>query len=365
MTILPVCTQCGKEYPALGAPHRCTCGGIFDYSEFPKYSSTEIDPQGNGLWKYRGMLGLEEPISAITLGEGNTPLLPTDINSHEVFLKLENQNPTGSYKDRGSAVLTSFLVSRGVLSIVEDSSGNAGASLAAYAARAGIKAKIFVPESASGPKRKQIEEYGAELAAIPGPRSQAALAVQAAVSENTVYASHAFMPFGLCGIATIAYEIFQDLGGRVPGTIVTPVGHGGLLYGVMKGFKALRMASVVNQEPFYVGVQTSGCAPIFNAYENHEFTLREPHESDTIAEGVRVKNPTHGTAILHEIDDSRGRILQVEEPDLIQAYANIAKKGFFVEPTSALPWAAITTSREIFPDPIVIIITGSGYKTQF
>jgi threonine synthase len=365
MTNLPSCTKCGKSYPATGAPFLCDCGGTFDFIDFAEYSNTKIDSKRKDLWKYGSLFDLENELPVVTLGEGNTPLVETEYSGHSIWLKLENQNPTGSYKDRGSAVLTSFLLSRGVRSIVEDSSGNAGASIAAFAARAGIRARIFVPESASGPKRRQIEEYGAELVSIPGPRAEAAKAVRQVVSGSDIYASHAYMPFGLLGIATIAYEIVDAMGGMAPGTIMAPAGHGGLLYGVIKGFKALKKAAVIEKEPFYAGVQSSGCAPIFTAYQNHEYTLREPKESDTIAEGVRVRNPVRGEAILHEIAASRGAIYSVEEADLIRAHDAISRKGFFVEPTSALPWAALDGIIGKVPEPIVMILTGSGYKTQF
>jgi len=261
--------------------------------------------------------------------------------------------------------LTSFLTSRGVTQVVEDSSGNAGASLAAYAARAGINAKIFIPESASGPKRKQIEFYGAELALIPGPRSEAAKAVQNAADSGIAYASHAYMPFGLTGIATIAYEIAAVLSKDGPGTVIAPLGHSGLLYGVMRGFTALRKAAEVNNEPYYVGVQAAGCSPVFDAFQKHEFTLREPLESDTIAEGVRVKSPLRGEAILHKLNSNNGMIVKVQETALTQAYKEMSEMGFFVEPTSALVWAALKEIRAKLPEPIVLILTGSGYKTQF
>jgi threonine synthase len=316
------------------------------------------------MWKYRALFGLADDSPIVTLGEGNTPLVEIGVASESVFLKLEYQNPTASYKDRGSAVLASFLASRGVRSVVEDSSGNAGASLAAYAARAGITARVFVPEAASGPKRRQIEVYGAELVPIPGPRANAARAVREAISDDVIYASHAYMPFGLCGIASITYEIAAQLGGKSPGTVIAPVGHGGLLYGMMRGFKALKMAAVVREEPYYVGVQSAGCAPLFAAYQSNEFTLREPPESDTIAEGVRVRNPVRGEAILREIAGGRGRILQAVEPELLKAYTELAQQGFFVEPTSALPWAILPEIIGNVPGPVVIILTGAGFKTK-
>ena len=364
MSILPTCINCGKQYPPSDAPFLCSCGGVFDYSFLPKFQSSSIDESLPGMWKYKTMFGLEDSALTVSLGEGRTPLVQTNSNSGSVWLKLEYQNPTGSYKDRGSAVLTSFLAGRGVKSVVEDSSGNAGASLAAYAARSGIEARVFVPETASGPKRSQIEYYGAEMVSVPGPRVNAARAVREAVTGEVVYASHAFMPFGLLGIASIAYEIIAELGGKAPGTVIAPVGHGGLLYGVIQGFKALKTAAVVKEEPFYVGVQSAGCAPIFDAFESHEFTLREPLESDTIAEGVRVSHPVRGMGILREIAGGNGRIMQVADPELLDSYHDLAKRGFFVEPTSALPWAVLPKLSWNIPEPIVVILTGAGFKSK-
>jgi threonine synthase len=364
MHVKPRCTQCGSNYPDEGTPYLCACGGTYNYFEFPEFIPSKVDRSRMGLWKYEAMFGLDATAPVISLGEGDTPLIETTIDGHQILAKLEYQNPTGSYKDRGSAILTSFLASRNVENVVEDSSGNAGASLAAYAARAGMHARIFVPESASGPKRKQIECFGAELVGIPGPRASAAQAVRNAVSDTQIYASHAYMPFGLCGIASIAYELVDGLGGKTPGTVIAPVGHGGLIYGLIRGFKALKTAAVVKEEPYYLGVQAAGCAPIYDAYQKHEYTLREPHESDTIAEGVRVRAPIHGTDILHEMDSGRGQIDQVTEDDLIDAYWAMAGKGFFVEPTSALPWAAFTKLPGNIPEPVVLILTGAGFKTK-
>ncbi|MBA3072919.1 MAG: pyridoxal-phosphate dependent enzyme, partial [Anaerolineae bacterium] len=248
------CSKCHKIYPINQTPFQCECGGSFDYAEFPAFSEDLIDHSIYRMTKYNRLFGFEQDFGLVTLGEGNTPLLSTTINGSEVFCKMESHNPTGSYKDRGSAVLVSFLNSRGVRFAVEDSSGNAGASFAGYCARAGIKARVYVPESASGPKRMQIERYGAELVRVPGPRSEAAKAVLKAVNAGAVYASHAWMPFGLTGIATIAYEIVEQLG-NVPETLIAPVGHGGLLYGIMRGFESMNKARRIPHEPYYIGVQ--------------------------------------------------------------------------------------------------------------
>src|ERR1700690_4037489 len=165
------CTSCGQAYPDLGAPYQCpACGGLFDYVEpliyNPRHSTVRTD--------------------SVSLGEGNTPFLSAKISGREIYFKCEYSNPTGSFKDRGTSTLVSFLRSRGVTEAIEDSSGNAGASFAAYAARAGIKARVYVPDSASGPKRKQIEAYGAEFMPVPGPRSKASEAVIQAATAGMV-----------------------------------------------------------------------------------------------------------------------------------------------------------------------------------
>jgi len=308
------------------------------------------------------MLGLEDAAERVTLGEGYTPLIPLEYQSEPVYLKLEYQNPTASYKDRGTAVLISFLLSRGVTSAVEDSSGNAGASFAAYAARAGMKGRIYVPESASGPKRVQIEAYGAELVRVPGPRANAAAAVLVEAGRGAAYASHAFMPFGLTGIATIAYEVCAQME-QGPGTIIVPVGHGGLMYGMMKGFEALVAAHLLAQEPYYLGVQSAACAPVATAYQKNSLEAARVTPGDTLAEGVKVSEPVRGNAILSHISATRGKIVAFDDKRLIQAYNQLARLGFFVEPTSALVYAAMESEWNQLPKPVVLILTGSGTKT--
>jgi threonine synthase len=282
----------------------------------------------------------------------------------EAGLKLESLNPSGSYKDRGTAVLISQLLARGIRQAVEDSSGNAGASFAAYAARAGLKGKVFVPEAASGPKRTQIEQYGAELVRVPGPRSAAAAAVLQDVAKGATYASHAYMPFGLAGIATIAYEIWETLNGA-PGTIIAPVGHGGLLSGIQRGFAALKNAGKVPRIPYWVGVQAAACAPCWEAYRHKDISAVDfAREDATVAEGVRVRKPVRASAILKEIFSTGGEVLAIDEQEILPAYHELAGRGFYVEPTSALVLCALRKLGVHLPKPVVMVISGSGLKYQ-
>jgi threonine synthase len=356
------CSKCGRPYPATGTPWHCECGGTYDYLEFPEFDLEQINTRARSLWRYQSLLGLESEAEPITLGEGNTPLIPLTADNTQVFCKLEYQNPSGSYKDRGTAVLINFLKSRGVEYAVEDSSGNAGASFAAYAARAGIRSRVYVPESASGPKRSQIEAYGAELVAVPGARSAAAQAVLEEADRGAAYASHAYMPFGLTGIATIAYEIVDQLGSP-PGTVIAPLGHGGLLYGVMLGFEAMQRAGSIEKEPWYLGVQSAACNPVARAYRSNLDEIHEEPCQDTVAEGVKVSNPVRGAAILSHLRSSGGKIIDIEEASLLRAYHEMAEIGLFVEPTSALVYSALQQYRKVLAEPVVLILTGVGTKT--
>jgi len=338
------------------------CGGVYDFSEPPAFDPAKVESSLPGLWRHREAFELPDAAPVVSLGEGLTPLLWDDIESQRVGFKLEYLNPTGSYKDRGSAVLISQLLSRGVTEAVEDSSGNAGASFAAYAARAGIRARVYVPESASGPKRIQIERYGAELHPIPGPRSAAAQAVLAEAQNGFVYASHAYMPFGLAGIATIAYELWEAVG--VVGTVIAPVGHGGLLLGLRRGFASLKNQNLIKSMPYFVGVQAAACAPVVAAFEHSLSAVATTREGPTIAEGVRVRQPVRVEALLREILPGEGTFLAVGEDQILPAAEELARKGMYVEPTSALVWAAFRQLSGKIAEPIILILSGSGYKVQ-
>ncbi len=353
-----LCLGCDLPYPASGVPYRCPhCGGLYDDLSLPK--AMHVDPAQPGIWRY--LSAIEKNVPPVSLGEGNTPLVSASYQGRQIYLKCEYNNPTGSFKDRGSAVLTAFLKARGVAEAIEDSSGNAGASFAAYAARAGLRARIFVPEHTSGPKRDQIEMFGAELVAIPGPRQRSAEAAILAADAGAVYASHAYLPFNLAGYATCAYEIVEQLG-LEPGAVIVPAGQGGLLLGIGRGFQALLQAGEVKNLPRLVGVQAAACAPLFALWEN------TPTDhlvfGKTLAEGVQNVHPLRADAVLATVKSSAGCIVSVEEARILPGRDALARLGFYVEPTSALVWSALEQKLSELPDPVVVILTGSGYKVR-
>lgn len=359
-----LCTNCRRPYPEQETPYRCmVCGGLYDFVGHIRYDPEQVESGLPGIWRFRHTFGLPAKAPVVTLGEGDTPLVWTRVEGRHVAFKCEYLNPTGSFKDRGSAVLASFLRSRGVVSIVEDSSGNAGASLAAYAARSGMQARLFIPDSASGPKRAQMDAYGAEVVRILGPRSNAAQAVRRVADQGAVYASHAYMPFNLPGYVTLAYELFNQLPGA-PGTVIAPVGQGGLLIGIGRGFAALQQAGLVEQLPKLVGVQARACAPLWALSTYGPAGLSWVGEEQTLAEGIRVKYPLRGDLVLKFVEDSQGIFLAVDEEEILPGRDYLARLGFYVEPTSAVVWPALHKIIKDLPEPVVTVLTGSGFKSS-
>ncbi len=353
------CQKCQSPYPAQGLPYLCpSCGGVYDLSTLPLYQSDLINKRFPGIWKYQHSFGMNIDPSSISLGEGATSLVWDSYQGKSIGYKLEYQNPTGSYKDRATAVLAAQLIARNVHEAVEDSSGNAGASFAAYAAKAGIKATIFVPSTASGPKLRQIEQFGANLVRVDGPRSEAARLVREAANKGTAYASHAYLPFGMLGIATIAYELIEQTNKPI-GTVIAPVGHGSLLLGIIRGFQALIRAGKVKDLPYFIGVQAANCSPVYNAY-SHNST--QDFTKPTIAEGVRVTTPLRGDQILEQFNKNNGKIVAIEEESILSSRSQLATRGIYVEPTSALVWSALKHEINTLVEPVILILSGSGYK---
>ncbi len=356
------CTNCHEPYPAVGVPYRCPkCGGIYDYADLKSFNRSKVDSSQPGIWRYREFIGLAEDSSLISLGEGMTPLVWDEVSGKRIAFKCEYLNPTGSFKDRGSATLVGFLCSRGVQNAVEDSSGNAGASFAAYAARARIRARVYIPESASGPKREQIAAYGAEVVLVPGPRSNASDAVRQEAELGKVYASHAYLPFNIPGYATLAYELYEQLG-RAPGTVILPVGQGGLLLGLLRGFEALRLSGDITSLPRLIGVQAQRCAPLWAAFSYGVAGLQFVSEGETVAEGIRVSYPLRGDVLIRTMDKTGGMFVAVDEEDILWGRDQLARRGFYVETTSAVVWKALTEVIADALEPIVVVLTGSGLK---
>jgi len=306
-------------------------------------------------------------LQRISLGEGWTPLIPDSWVGHSLYWKLDTLMPTGSYKDRGVSVMVNWLAGLGARVVVDDSSGNAGASLACYAGRAGLTARIYVPESAPEPKRAQIAVYGAELVEIEGPRSMARLAAETDTknSRQIAYASHAWNPAFLLGQMTCAWEIWEQLGHRIPDWIVAPVGNGGLLLGTWRGFQQLVQAGLTDKLPRLLAVQAEPYTPVVDAFlEKRDDIEVHPRMERIRADGIAISEPVHAASILQAVRQSGGAVAAVSEQEILAQQSKLAERGLFVEPTSASVAAAIDKSATIFGTEAVIvaILTGHGLK---
>jgi threonine synthase len=342
----------------------CECGGVFEVTDLPAFDREAIIPDDHTLWRYRRMFPFEDEEHIVSLGEGFTPMVETNIYGLPIQAKVEYMSPTGSYKDRGTSVLVSYLNHLGKLRpVVEDSSGNAGASLAAYAARIGIKARIFVPADASGPKLSQISIYGAELNSIEGPRAAAAEAAYQA-AEKDYYASHIFNPLFMTGLRTFAYEVVEQLGWKPPDNIVFPVGHGTFLLSTYRGFQDMLAAGVIDRVPRLFAVQSRACDPIFQALRRGFEDVQPIAPGPTVAEGICIAHPPRGRQVLEAIRDSEGTALTVTDREVIRARRAMARLGLFIEPTSAAAVAGLRKlDKMLDPENVTVVpLTGSGLK---
>jgi threonine synthase len=358
------CSMCQRTYPVHTQEWRCECGGIFELEGTPPFSRHAIQSDVTTLWRYRAMLPIQGEEDIVSLGEGFTPLVPVRIYGLPVLCKLEFLAPTGSFKDRGATALVSLLRGIGVTEVVEDSSGNAAASLAAYCARAGIRARIFVPAHASRAKLAQIAVYGAEVVPVEGPRENSALAAQEA-AKTAYYASHNYSPFFVEGIKTFAYEVWEHLGETVPHNLVFPVGNGSLLMGAYRGFTELQTTGLLKRMPRLFAVQSRACAPLYEAYRQGLEDTQPISAGETIAEGIRITQPSRGRQVLRAIRESGGTVVAVDDAEIQDAQAMLARLGLYVEPTSATAVAALRKlDKMIAPDEVTVVpLTGSGLKS--
>ncbi|HZW49209.1 MAG TPA: pyridoxal-phosphate dependent enzyme, partial [Bacillota bacterium] len=301
----------------------------------------------------------------VTLGEGFTPLLTARGPWGKAYLKADYMMPTGSYKDRGTTVMLTQLCQWDIHELIEDSSGNAGASVAAYSAVANIAANIFIPSYTSAGKAAQIALYGAKLTKVEGSREDTTKAAEA-VAEQIFYASHNWSPWFVHGVKTLAYEIWEQLGWKAPSSVIVPVGNGSLVLGLAQGFTDLMAAREIKHLPKIYAVQTAACDPLAKAFAQG---LDQPvlvHKSKTMAEGIASALPIKGDAVLRAVRASGGRIITVEEEAILQGVKGLAAAGFYVEPTSGVVAAGLAKLRRlgvIAADEIPVMeLTGSGLK---
>ncbi|MBI4737239.1 MAG: pyridoxal-phosphate dependent enzyme [candidate division NC10 bacterium] len=355
-----VCATCQAVAPPDTLRWRCPCGGLYDLRATTAFPRDALRERPQTLWRYREALPLPSGCDAVSLGEPITPLLPWSAlpGSH---LKLEFLLPTGSFKDRGACVMLTRMKALGIRAAVEDSSGNAAAAVAAYAARAGIACRIFVPASASSGKLAQIATYGADVVPVPGSREDVAAAARQE-AEGSYYASHVFNPYFLQGTKTFAFEIWEQLGFRAPDQVILPVGHGTLYLGAYLGFRDLLKAGEIPRLPRLIGIQAEACAPLVAAWCGRPAA----GPAVTIAEGIRIAAPDRAEAILQACRESDGELLTVSEDEIVSALFRLGRAGLYVEPTAAVAPAGalrLAAAGRLPAEGIAVIpLTGSGLK---
>ena len=341
-----LCSGCGQAYDPASLVWRCACGGLLDLAEFAvRFPLESIQRRPPTLWRYREALPFASDDTGwqqVTMGEGFTPLIPLSAETPHVLLKVEYQMPTLSFKDRGAAVLIAKARELGVRRVIADSSGNAGTAIAAYAARAGIACDVYVPASASPKKLRQMAAHGATVHAIPGSREETAAAAIAAVErEQVYYASHVYQPFFFQGTKTYAFELWEQLGGHAPDVLVLPVGNGTLVLGAYYGFRDLLRAGLIERLPRFLAVQAEGCAPLARAFERGEEVAEPVINTGTEAEGIAIAAPARSRQILAAVRETHGMIISVSDTAILAARDDLARRGWYVEPTAAAPYAGV------------------------
>lgn len=356
MSYLARCLSCGRETPN-PLEFRCECGSPLELVIDRYFDRRAIKRRDYTIWRYSAFL--PRAPAEVSLGEGWTPLLKLG----DLYLKLDFLNPTGSFKDRGSSTLVSAVAeevrARGGY-VSEDSSGNAGASIAAYSTRAGLRAKVYVPETASGPKLQQIIAYGAELVRVSGGREDVTRAAMSE-EEGKFYVGHVYHPAFWGGMRTLAYEVTEQMGWKPPDKVFLPVSAGTLLLGVVKGFKHLLDSGELDRAPEVVACQTREVSPLYHRFKGLPYS--PPRVIRSIADALISPNPPLLNFMVEELKGF-GDVDVADEDEIVEAHRELARLGLYVEPSSAVAYAIYKKwlrSGRIRGEALVVL-TGMGLK---
>ncbi|MEM1588878.1 MAG: threonine synthase, partial [Candidatus Bathyarchaeia archaeon] len=350
--------------------HTCEkCGGLLEYMyDYERFRNARFVGKFS-FWRYRPFM--PEVKNVVSMGEGGTPLhraqrLAKMVESGGLYFKDETRNPTNSFRDRCAALLVSNALDLGYKSIVCATNGNLGASLAAYCAKFGLSCHVVVPKSVDVGKLAQMLIYNAAIEEH-GEIVDEALKKAGEIAKETGWyqGSVELNPLAVEALKTIAYEVFEQMG--VPEWFIVPMGSGGTLYAIWKGFKELERVGKTDALPKMVGVQAEGCSPIVNAFLQKVQMPVLRSKPLTHALAILVKNPVYGSLALKAIKESRGLALAVSDEEIFSAEREMAKfEGIFAEPASAATYAAakklVDQGLIDKRDNVACLITGSGLK---
>lgn len=378
MTFLE-CSLCSRNFEAGKVHNLCECGGPllvrYDLAKLRSTWNREQIAQGpNSMWRYGPVLPPREQTSIISLGEGMTPLVRTRrlgqrIGAHQLWLKDEGLNPTGSFKARGLSCAVSMAVELGIRKLAIPSAGNAASAMAAYAAAAGIEAHIFMPRDVPQANFVECEAYGAHVTLVDGLISDCAKLVAAgAQREGWFDVTTLKEPYRLEGKKTMGYELAEQMDWQLPDAIFYPTGGGVGLIGMWKAFGEMEeLGWIGSKRPKMIAVQVEGCAPVVRAFEKGAARSEFWENAHTVASGLRVPKPLADFLILKAVRESGGTAIAVSDTELIDAGIQLAREeGLFIAPEGAACVSALEKLLNIGflkrDEKIVIYNTGSGLK---
>jgi threonine synthase len=375
------CSRCGKIHAADLVQSICTeCGRVllaeYDLEAAKRELSQSNFPEKreHSLWRYRKLLPINDRSSIISLGEGWTPVLgldriANDLGVNELLVKEEGYNPTGSFKARGLCLAVSKAHELGIREVAIPSAGNAGGALAAYAAKAGMKAHVFVPKDTPSVNIAEVAIFGAEVTLVDGNISDAAKKMnEMRQGKQWFDMSTLKEPYRLEGKKTMGYEIAEQFKNELPDVIVYPTGGGTGLIGMWKAFRELQQLGWLGEKlPRMVSVQTAGCAPIVKAFEEKKPASEFWNDAQTIASGLRVPKAFADDLILQALYESNGTAVAVTDEEILQDIKRVATtEGLLLSPEGAATLSATRHLRENgfvkSEDTVLLFNTGSGYK---
>jgi threonine synthase len=374
-----VCPRCDKRYAITELLNLCSCGAPllvrYDLAKArAALAKSSLAGRVSSLWRYRELLPLQDDANRISLGEGFTPLLAAnnlgaELGLRQLWIKDEAQNPTGSFKDRGLSLAISRAKELGVKKAAIPSAGNAGGSFAAYAARAGLEAHVFMPRDTPIANQIEVKQYGAKLTLVDGLISDCGrIVAERKTAEGWFDVSTLKEPYRVEGKKTMGYEIAEQLNWHLPDVIIYPTGGGTGLIGMWKAFDELeQLGWITSARPRMVSVQASGCAPIVKAFEENQSRAEPWQNAHTVASGLRVPQAVGDFLMLQAIRGSGGTALSVSDEEMLREIPHAGKaEGIFFCPEGAACIAALrrlAQSKWIKPDDEVVLFnTASGLK---
>lgn len=374
------CTSCGLRHDWSRLQNLCTACQkplfpIYDLAAVGRVLTREaLTTREKSLWRYREMLPLSADVEPISLGEGGTPLLRAErfgnaAGVSNLWVKDEAQNPTQSFKARGMAVAVSMAKHLGATKLAVPTAGNAGGALAAYAARAGIEAHIFMPRDTPRANIIECRELGANVVLIDGLINDCGAEIaRRKAAEGWFDMSTLKEPYRVEGKKTLGYELAEQFGWVLPDVILYPTGGGTGLIGMWKAFDEMEALGWIGAaRPRMFSVQATGCAPIVRAFEAGEASAEEFPDAHTCASGLRVPKAVGDFLMLRILRESKGGAVTVADEEMIRVTREVGSvEGLFVAPEGAACFAALRkllAAKEFAPEErIVIFNTGSGIK---